>query len=532
MALRLSVSLFRREAKAFGQLLRSLPKGSPEPQQLQLKQDIGVPCEAWIVAAREKPPSWAKPAHALIETSKLLNVSNSLVLLIEVEARFFAVSFGYGHAFLNQDLLEPEFGLRTTANGADPDKLGAIQVRTLSENSRQQRSQTTNRTGVADFNLEVEREMVRYLKGSVAGQGAPVSSVGGSQMLSLTTKSALTELPAVLTWLLETFVSDAYKTTFPYLDNFLPIRKGDPILKPLGEALSGAIATPGTQRLGVASPDDIFGEEVDHYKITGDGRRRDGFDELTLDEVLAQIADTRKIDPLEQLRITPFAAGGDPIRTARKLRDYFIYETTVGGATYVFCLGHWYRVDGDYVKQINDQVGMIEDVGAKLNLPKWCTGDEGEYNKMVAAGRNWLLLDKQNFRIKGTTHQKVEIADLITEAGDFVCVKRMESSATLSHLFSQAAVSADMYQLNAQGYRQHVCTLVAAHFPGLKLPDKPTMVMAIATDKPGPLADSLFFFSKVNLVQRQRDIARAGFTPALARIERPTRTSGQGSELR
>ncbi|GAB3861217.1 hypothetical protein GCM10029963_65350 [Micromonospora andamanensis] len=45
------------------------------------------------------------------------------------------------------------------------------------------------------------------------------------------------------------------------------------------------------------------------------------------------------------------------------------------------------------------------------------------------------------------------------------------------------------------------------------------IVFAIATDRPGRLADSLFFFSKVNLDLAERAIRGAGLGIALAKID-------------
>ena len=46
-----------------------------------------------------------------------------------------------------------------------------------------------------------------------------------------------------------------------------------------------------------------------------------------------------------------------------------------------------------------------------------------------------------------------------------------------------------------------------------------TFVLAIATTKPGPLKDSLFFFTKVQIANCLKLVTRHGFKVALARIE-------------
>lgn len=128
----------------------------------------------------------------------------------------------------------------------------------------------------------------------------------------------------------------------------------------------------------------------------------------------------------------------------------------------------------------------------------------------------------------GGPHQKVEVCDFLTRGYDFVCVKKMEDSATMSHLFSQAAVSADLYSVNAVGqganaigYADHVRSLYRAKWgasDGVEANRR--MVLAIATDKPGPIAQSLYFFSKVNLVQRAMDLRKSGFKVGIAKIDR------------
>lgn len=523
--MKISAYLYRKEVTNFTQLLKSVPTGMLGPVALKPKVKLSVPFQAWSVPGRKKPPSWAAVAGELVDTSAFVNVSNSLVFLFEVDSRFFAVSFGHGHSILNAELLEPEFGLRTSVNAVDPNKLAAMQVRTLNENSRQQRSQTSNQASIADLDLDVEREMIRFVRGKVGDSTSAVKSLGGSQAVALTTKSDLKEIPKVLSWLLKAYESDAYKASFPYLDNFVPLKKSDPAVPPLIKLLHEAIAKPAGHRIGVASPDDIFGEEPDYYRISGDRKRRDNLEDLTLADILDQISSSTKTEPLEDLKITPYNSGGDPIRTARKLRDYFVYEVVHEKQTYVFCLGQWFRIDKDYVKKVNDQVRSLPDITNDLALPDWGKDKdgkeltEGTYNEDTAKKHQWLLLDKKNFPIGGP-HQKVEIADLITHKGDFLCVKRMESSATLSHLFSQAAVSAELYAENAAGYATHVNQKYVAHFGSAPLPARPRMVLAIATDKSGNLADVLFFFSKVNLVQRRRIVERAGFTLALSKIEK------------
>ncbi|WP_084701305.1 TIGR04141 family sporadically distributed protein [Streptacidiphilus anmyonensis] len=70
-------------------------------------------------------------------------------------------------------------------------------------------------------------------------------------------------------------------------------------------------------------------------------------------------------------------------------------------------------------------------------------------------------------------------------------------------------------------YGDHIRTLYTNKWGDVNPVEKNRrMVLAIATDKTGDLADSLYFFSKVNLVQKLSDFRRSGFRVALAKVDR------------
>jgi uncharacterized protein (TIGR04141 family) len=121
----------------------------------------------------------------------------------------------------------------------------------------------------------------------------------------------------------------------------------------------------------------------------------------------------------------------------------------------------------------------------------------------------------------------------LTTKGELLCVKTASDSPTLSHLVAQAVNSAD-----AWGDTKYQAKLTQAWgtISANPVPSRQavTFVLAIATTKPGRLADSLFFFSKVQIVNGYRQISRGQFSFAVARIpmkivtaekkERATRT--------
>lgn len=96
----------------------------------------------------------------------------------------------------------------------------------------------------------------------------------------------------------------------------------------------------------------------------------------------------------------------------------------------------------------------------------------------------------------------------------------MSKSATLSHLYAQGLVSAQLLASNADGYRERLVEELEEIQPDAEFGSREewTIVYAIATEKAGPLANSLYFFSKVNLDRTVRQLNSFGVKTALARI--------------
>jgi len=83
-------------------------------------------------------------------------------------------------------------------------------------------------------------------------------------------------------------------------------------------------------------------------------------------------------------------------------------------------------------------------------LPRIRNGEaEGDYNVRASEDNDLLLLDKQAFIFDGYRN-RIESCDLATKNGDLIAVKKMTSSATLSHLFAQGSVSAKLLKLDTR----------------------------------------------------------------------------------
>lgn len=232
-------------------------------------------------------------------------------------------------------------------------------------------------------------------------------------------------------------------------------------------------------------------------------------------------------DPLTTVKVHAFNGDGQEVDRSYPLRDYVQAEVDHGGRRFVLTSGVWFEVAADFVTEVHDFVASIPDITTSLNLPPWpesawkdvnAPTGEGAYNEHVAAARGFALMDKKNVTVTG--RQRVEMCDLLTANRQLVCVKRASRSSSLSHLFAQGSVSASL--MHEPPYAEHVHkSLLTVNSQAAQSynPADWMFVYAIATDKPGPLADTLFFFSQVHLRTHVKHITERGYKVALARVE-------------
>lgn len=138
----------------------------------------------------------------------------------------------------------------------------------------------------------------------------------------------------------------------------------------------------------------------------------------------------------------------------------------------------------------------------------------------------------------------IEICDLLTSSGSLIHVKRKLNSSSLSHLFSQGLVSADL-MLMSEEFRKKVHQRIrslehqrAAVNSFSRLfsvgkgisPSAFTVVYAIiARWKQKSLSEALPFFSKVNLRRCAQDLRRMGYAVAYSQIPEAAKSAKRSS---
>ena len=143
-----------------------------------------------------------------------------------------------------------------------------------------------------------------------------------------------------------------------------------------------------------------------------------------------------------------------------------------------------------------------------------------------------FLLDKMTVKLTART-TPIEICDVLSSDKDLIHIKRKVNAPSLSHLFSQGIVSADLLLMNEEFRKKvrqriaglektrHVTNRFSKLFPtqrGITASSFTVVFGIIENWKNKTLAQRLPFFSKVNLRRCVHDLSRMGYRVAYKRI--------------
>ncbi|MEJ7569185.1 MAG: DUF6119 family protein [Gaiellaceae bacterium] len=218
------------------------------------------------------------------------------------------------------------------------------------------------------------------------------------------------------------------------------------------------------------------------------------------------------------------AATGDAIL------QWPVYKTLVveferRGTRYVLTGGDWFEVDPNYARETRSiverhETGTLGLPGARLNE------SEADYNKRACetVGARARLMDRKLFRAT-QSQDSIEFCDILLRPNKIVHVKRKSGSATLSHLFSQGAVSGELLHFD-EGFRKLVreSLRTGSGFSqvirsGALKPSSYEIVFGVIAPPATYNRHFLPFFSQVSFRRCAEQLTARGYTVGLERID-------------
>jgi len=415
--MQLTFYLFDKSVKDFDSAINGKKlKGPDRFSRIPLLNTVTFEARAYFQRNKSSRPKWLdfiSPHCALTNENRIRNTTNSFLLLIKVKGRIFAITTGFGFTAFNREKLETDFGLRVTLNAIDPEKIKNIDVRNLDLVTRQKRTLLNHDSPVAEFELNLDEDMVS-LMGGVPREKKVGDRIFGSDSLSLTSDVAFTELESKCRTLLSLSSKKTYKEHFEFIDRVKPVKdKG--VTAILENQLQEAVKNRSKDKLTLAYPD-IEWEQIEKFKISYE-RKNTEVDEITLQALYGFLDDAAIAGPeLHKVRIVGLDGGNNVVTRSSNFHDYAVFETRIKSEAFILSLNKWFRVEKSYLKQVQSDVDSIREIDHKGFLPAIKPKEsEGVYNERASKARAGLvLLDKKNFRVPGGQSQ-IEICDLFSK---------------------------------------------------------------------------------------------------------------------
>lgn len=479
-------------------------------------QVAGIGARLFVRQDRRSPlPAWAGLFEGQLPVDGLGQVASlSAVLLVEVAERLFVLAFGAGRFLLDDEWCEERFGFLTVLNLVDSKQIKTVDKQTLDALGRQTRVQTSKATGVRDFGVDYERDLLRAVVGKPKEEDLG-SFVTGTASLRTSVRVDLANVPRLLTKYLEKSVGRAYTREFPGIDELKAVTDPQRAVE---------LDTDVVRRLGLAQLDDLalaVPQIVDwqsisafRYEGVGDDLDHNELDLRDLVRIVSEAGLEWTADRLSRVRVR--AVNPDGIPTERwSLRACLFGECRNGGRHWILSSGTWYEVSRSLVQEVEDAFNSVPQL--QPGLPAFNDNDEQVYCVRVAAqDQSWARMDRVPIRF-GRGKSLVEFCDLFSPATrTLLHVKRFAGSAPLSHLFQQALVSGEAFRTQEEFRRLANLKLPQAYRledPALR-PDGYTVALGIVKSRTWDLP----FFAKVTLRNTVRLLRGFGFDVQLAHI--------------
>jgi uncharacterized protein (TIGR04141 family) len=465
-------------------------------------------------------PRWAAFFGESIDTSGFKTASTPAILIVRASGRVFAVAFGHARFMLEPGCYEENFGLRVTLNAVDPERVRLVDLRTLDASGRHAREQASRNIPILDFGIDVETDLLRGVA-APPQDGTLGKRLSGTDGLSVTAEVELSSLKDLLARLLSQFRKREYKKRFPWVDNVAEVRDRN-TLEELDTELVRRIRERELDDVWLAVPDLIDWGDFGGFRYSTSDRQgvlEDiGFE--TYLEYVRRPTETLDLNTLRRHQVHWVSAASDLPREQWPIYRCIYAEIESRGNTFLLNNGKWFQVASTFMAEVNRSIARLPET-TRVRLPEYDDEDESKYNLRVSRSdpTRIALMDQKNVQYGGGTN-KIEFCDLYVKNKALVHVKRYGGSSVLSHLFSQAVVSANLFLADASFRKEVNRRLPSSH--RFRDPDKRPppgdyeIAFAVISEVQGKLR--LPFFSRVTLRNAARQLRNFGFSVTCTKI--------------
>ncbi|MEV6572226.1 DUF6119 family protein [Streptomyces sp. NPDC051577] len=488
------------------------------------------------VISRHRPPDWSSAVHTLTGLQPPIeNRTSACALLLPVADDVFALTFGMGHLLLDQSRISPGFGFDFVLRAAQPDAIRQVTHSLMDARGRTDRSSAAQGQHIRAFPIEEYGEVVSRLVGTMSSTELTIgkhskrtAQVAGTDALKIHLGAQPEDLLHDLTQVRAILARRSPAPEFEAIARVRPLKSGDPrrsVLEARLDDLLGASTDTGT--LALAVPTAYLDQEdaaLSYQVKVGPVRRL--IPSPAIDDILGLLDGLPPGKRLEALstgyiQMHRDEEGADPVSSQVKAHKWITAEIPLGSSRYFHHEGRWFEIGDQYLEGIRSEVDILLTAPAGCPLPAWTSdlATEEEYN-LEAAKHGYFCLDRRLIRTAQHPHG-FEAADLLSDDGTLIHVKRVASSAPLSHLFAQGRISADALRFDAEARAEFV-RRVRERRPGHPVgedftPRKVVYAISLKSGK-GLTTANLFTFAQVSLLQAARALRAQGIDVSVVGI--------------
>jgi uncharacterized protein (TIGR04141 family) len=461
-----------------------------------------------------KPPRWANLFEGYIDQKEFGELSScSAVLLLPVEDRWAAVTFGQGRYLLGGDVLEERFGLKVALNCIDEKKIKTIDKQTFDDIAKHTKEQSSRDAEAGEFGFDIERDMLRAVTGAPRDQTLGVR-LSGMDALSTNVRIELNGLSDLISRYYKTFQQTSYQKNFGWVDTIAEVTDSD-LKSELDDRVLEMLRTRKFEKCWLSVPQIIDWSKIRGFQYSR-GSRSPELNDIHLDSFLEEVRDPIALTMLRLKHRRVFCYGGDD----QIMDDWPVFqclycELDHKGSSYVLSGGRWYRIENDFVKQVNESFAAIPSYAG--TLPSYDDDNEGDFNIRVAdSNADYYLMDR-DLSYRGGP---VEICDIFSRTKELIHIKRYSGSGALSHLFFQGVVSGEFFQADADFrklFSEKLPDSYRVFNPDIRPgPEDFEVVFGIISQSDKPLW--LPFFSRVAARHAIRRLKLFGYRVSLSKI--------------
>ena len=400
----------------------------------------------FIRKSQDGPPEWIEGFFGgMLDGREWFGSSVSAALIVPVEVeegivRQFALTFGYGRTWLEDDAIERRFGLKCVLNDVEHDSLRQIKKTLLSGTARKSKEQMPRKSTITDFSLDYEQDLLEGVSANGKKGNVLEGAVSGADSLSLSAPVDLINAADYLKEVYRVYHSDSYKKRFSWIDHVSPVK--DKALIASLEAAAVDSLNAKDESVWFSIPEVIEWENIAGFRYTPKGKT---FDDILTNDLLETVNnDLREFKQLKTKRVYAISSVDDEIVNSWRANRCLYGELQIGSRQYCVTDGLWYQIDKEYADEIQQDYEMT--AVTSIILPDYGEGCRGEaaYNEAFAnSSEFYLLMDQKNI-LFGGGRDRIELCDILSIDGKFIHVKRYGGSSVMSHLFNQGLVSMNL----------------------------------------------------------------------------------------